>query len=231
MKDVRKLAYDLAEKNKLPHDFSHKRQMAGRYWLQGFLRRNPTISFRKPEATSIARARGFNNPSVNNFYDLLQKTLDAKHYPPNRIFNADETGVNTVPPKKLKIVARKGKRQVGSITSAERGVQTTIVMCMSATGQHLPPYVIFPRVRMHDSLKKVAPNGTKFNCNPSGYMTSEIFPDWFDHFIENTNPSETNPALLIIDGHSSHKGLAFGEKALANFVDVIVLPPHCSHKM
>lgn len=102
---------------------------------------------------------------------------------------------------------------------------------MSATGQHLPPYVIFPRVRMHDSLKKGAPNGTKFNCNPSGYMTSEIFPDWFDHFIENTNPSETNPALLIIDGHSSHKGLAFGEKALANFVDVIVLPPHCSHKM
>lgn len=126
----------------------------------------------------------------------------------------------------------KGKKQVGSITSGERGVLTTAIMCMSATGQHLPPFMIFPRVRMHDGLKKGAPNGTKFCCNPSGYVNSEILLDWLDHFIEHVNPSEDNPALLIIDGHSSHtKNLAFAARARANFIDILVLPPHCSNKM
>lgn len=45
-------------------------------------------------------------------------------------------------------------------------------------------------------------------------------------------PSEENPVLLIIDGHSSHtKNLAFTEKARANHETVLVLPPHCSNKL
>lgn len=109
-----------------------------------------------------------------------------------------------VPPKKRKIAALKGKKQVGGITSAERGVTTTAVMCMSAAGQHLPPFLIFARMRMHDALKKGAPCGSKFACNQSGYMTVDIFNDWFDHFLEHVRPSEDQPALLIIDGHFSH---------------------------
>ena len=105
-------------------------------------------------------------------------------------------------------------------------------MCMPAAGQHLPPFLIFARVRIHDALKNGAPCGSKFACNSSGYMTVEIFNDWFDHFLDNVQPSEDKPALLIIDGHSSHtKNLAFTEKARANFVSVLVLPPHCSNKM
>lgn len=85
---------------------------------------------------------------------------------------------------------------------------------------------------MHDALKKGAPCGSKFACNPSGYMTVAIFNDWFDHFLEHVKPSEDKPALLIIDGHSSHtKNLPFTQKARANFVTVLVLPPHCSNKM
>ncbi|XP_065082560.1 uncharacterized protein LOC135704950 [Ochlerotatus camptorhynchus] len=232
MTDVQKLAYVLAEKNGIPHSFNRKKQLAGRDWLHGFLKRNPTLSFRKPEATSTARARGFNKPSVNAFFDMLEATLTDKGFPPSRIYNADETGISTVPPKKQKIAAKKGKKQVGSITSADRGDTTSVVMCMSAAGHHLPPYVIFARARMHESLKKGAPSGTKFSCNPSGYMTADIFLDWFEHFLENVHPTVSNPVLLIIDGHSSHtKNLAFAERARANFVTVLVLPPHCSNKM
>lgn len=96
MKDVRKLAFDLAEKNHLKHSFNKEKGLAGRDWLRGFLKRNPTLSFRKPEATSIARARGFNRTSVNAFFDMLDNTTNNQHFPPSRIFNADETGVSTV---------------------------------------------------------------------------------------------------------------------------------------
>ncbi|XP_055630392.1 uncharacterized protein LOC129771092 [Toxorhynchites rutilus septentrionalis] len=105
-------------------------------------------------------------------------------------------------------------------------------MCMSTTGQHLPPFFIFIRMRMHEAFKKGASRGSKFACNASGYMTVEIFDEWFNHFLEHVKPSEDSPALLIIDGHSSHtKNLAFTEKARANFVKVLVLPPHTSNKL
>ncbi|XP_053685729.1 uncharacterized protein LOC128735260 [Sabethes cyaneus] len=229
MRDVKELAFELAERNNLPHPFNKALRMAGQDWLNGFLLRNPKISFRKPEATSAARARGFNKPSVTKYFDLLKAIMQHTRFEPTRIYNADKTAV---PPKKRRIAALKGKNQVGSITSAERGETITAVLCMSAAGHHLPPFLIFPRVRMHEALKKGAPVGTEFSCNPSGYMTVELFNIWFDHFLKYTRPSEDSPVLLIIDGHSSHtKNLMFSEKARANHVTVVVLPPHCSHKL
>ena len=115
---------------------------------------------------------------------------------------------------------------MGSISSAERGETTSVMMCMSATGKYVPPFMIFPRARMNEALKRGAPAGTKFRCNASGYMTTEVFLDWFDHFLEYAKPSKETPVLLIIDGHSSHtKNLAFAEKARNSFVTVLVLPP------
>ncbi|OWR47657.1 Tigger transposable element-derived protein 1 [Danaus plexippus plexippus] len=60
--DLRKLAYDLAERNNLYHNFDHDTKMAGRCWLEFFLKRNLDLSFRKPEATSAARAASPENP-------------------------------------------------------------------------------------------------------------------------------------------------------------------------
>lgn len=137
-----------------------------------------------------------------------------------------------VPPNKKKIAALKGKKQVGIISSAERGETTTVVMSMSASGHYLPPFVIFPRTRMHDGLKHGAPSGTKFGCNPSGYMTAEMFNTYFDHFLEQAHASETDPILLLLDGHSSHtKNLAVTEKARKYNVTILSLPPHCSNKL
>lgn len=96
MTDVRKLAYDLAEKNELQHPFSRTTKLAGKAWLSNFLKRNPKLAFRKPEATSAARARGFNKISVSAFYDLLEASLMNPKFTADRIFNADETGVCTV---------------------------------------------------------------------------------------------------------------------------------------
>lgn len=70
-KDLRSLAYDLAENNNIEHNFDRGTKLAGRYWLENFLKRNPDLSLRKPEATSAARASGFNEVSVGNFFKLL----------------------------------------------------------------------------------------------------------------------------------------------------------------
>ena len=44
-------------------------------------------------------------------------------------------------------------------------------------------------------------------------------------------PSADNRQLLIFDGHVSHKSLEVIELARKNHIELICLPPHCSHKM
>lgn len=60
------------------------------------------------------------------------------------IFNMDESAMTTVqvPPK---VFAKKGKRQVGAITSAERSIHATIVACINSGGSYVPPAIIFPK--------------------------------------------------------------------------------------
>lgn len=94
--DIREMAFELAEKNKLTHRFNRKARLAGWDWFYGFMERHPTISMRAPEGTSAARARAFNKPSVDRFYDVLENKLDATRYTPSQIYNVDETGVSTV---------------------------------------------------------------------------------------------------------------------------------------
>ena len=58
----------------------------------------------------------------------------------------DETGVTTVL-KPDRIIGRSGTKQLGAITSAKRGTLITIVGSISANGNSIPPYFIFPRVK------------------------------------------------------------------------------------
>uniref|UniRef100_A0A8D9EKN5 HTH CENPB-type domain-containing protein n=1 Tax=Cacopsylla melanoneura TaxID=428564 RepID=A0A8D9EKN5_9HEMI len=71
LEDLRRLAYNLAESNNIKHPFNEEKKKAGKSWLYGFLKRNPQISLRSPEKTSLARAKGFNRTAVGKFFDLL----------------------------------------------------------------------------------------------------------------------------------------------------------------
>ncbi|GLV46263.1 hypothetical protein CBL_12340 [Carabus blaptoides fortunei] len=222
----------IASRNGLTHPFSRETELAGKDWLLGFRKRHPELSLRSPEATSIARARAFNRPVVKNFFSLLSTVLNKTAFLPHRIFNVDETSISTVAGKNCKTLAKKGRKQVGRVVSAERGVSTTDVICMSAGGSYVPPMLIFSRKRMKEELKDGAPPGTTFVCNDSGWMNLDVFAEWFDHFLHHVKPTAEDPALLILDGHLSHtKNVNVIEKARSNFVTMLCLPPHTTHKL
>lgn len=231
-RDLRSLAFQLAEKNKLEHPFNVDKKLAGEDWLQGFLSRHPDLSLRSPEATSAARSRAFNEANVQKFFDLLKGELDKHSFQPHRIYNVDETSIGTVPTRNRKIIARKGQRQVGRFTSADRGQNVTAVICMSAGGNFVPPMIIFPRQRMKAELTDGAPPGTVFSCNVSGWMMLDVFVQWFDHFLSHAKPTENDPVLLILDGHLAHtRNLDVIDKARENNVTILCLPPHSTHRM
>lgn len=65
--ELRRLVFEYGEKNGIPHQFNKSAKLAGQDWLNGFLKRNPRISVRKPEATSMSRITAFNKQEVNLF--------------------------------------------------------------------------------------------------------------------------------------------------------------------
>ena len=55
------------------------------------------------------------------------------------------------------MIAGKGVKQVGQVTSAERGILVTMVSCINALGNSISPFLIFPRVhlKVHKQVPKV----------------------------------------------------------------------------
>jgi hypothetical protein len=151
---------------------------------------------------------------VFGFFDILEKIVDDNNLTATKIFNVDESGFSTVQKKNQKILARKGKSQVGVIASGERGVNTTMVVCTSAAGQYVAPMIIFKRKRMVTELGLGAPPGCIVQISDTGYSISELFLIWLKEFIKVVKPSKEDKVLLLLDGHTSHsKNLAAIELA------------------
>lgn len=232
MKDCRYLAFQLAEKNNIQHPFNKDTQMAGEGWMKSFMSRHPNLTLRKPEATSGARAMGFNQPSVKKFFDLLKGIIDQFKLTPDRIYNSDETGISVNPKGHSKIIATKGKRQVGALKSAERGDNVSVELCFSAAGVYMPPMLIFPRKRIQKEFELGLPPGSWAEVNETGWMNSELFLKWLKMFVQFTKASKDNVVLLIFDGHSTHtKSMPLIDYARDNGVIMLCLPPHCSHRL
>ncbi|XP_041356358.1 uncharacterized protein LOC121373696 [Gigantopelta aegis] len=229
--ETRQLAFQYAKKNKkhIPSQWETNAR-AGEDWFYGFMARHPLLSIRKPEATSMSRATSFNKKNVGDFFDNLENVMLRYQFEPQSIYNCDETGLTTVhkPPT---VVACKGAKQVGQVTSAERGTLVTMNVAVNAQGNSIPPFLIFPRVHYKDFMIKNAPPGTVGVAHNSGWMTTENFEIWLDHFIKHRRCSLENPVLLLMDNHDSHISINILDMAKANGITLLTFPPHCSHKL
>lgn len=227
--DLRKIVYKYAELNNIKNNFDTNSKTAGMDWVQGFMRRNPSVSLRKAEATSLNRVSAFNKEEITLFYNLLGNLMEKHKFTPNNIYNADETGVTTVTDPG-KVLAEKGQRRVGAVTSSERGKNITVMCAMSAAGNFIPPMFIFPRQRMTQLLEKDGPSGAMYTNSKNGWINEDIFVEWLKHFAAYAKPTQESPVLLILDNHSSHISLPAFNFCKKNHIVMISIPPHSSHR-
>lgn len=227
--DVRRLAFQFCEKNSVPNNlFNDEKGMAGWDWYRGFMRRHPELAVRQAQNISHARAQCMNRPVVNGFFDMYENEVNslAMRTSPHCLFNADETGVQ-MHLRPAKVLAAKGNKSVLQVTNAERGENVTVMACCSASGYYVPPMVIFKGKRKKPEFADGMPPGTLVVMSESGYISSELFLKWLEHFQAHRPAGN---AVLIIDGHASHvKSVAVLDYASANQITMICLPPHTTH--
>lgn len=229
--NTKTLAYQYAKMNRKSYPKNWDRnEAAGSDWLRGFMERNPVLSLRTPEATSLSRSTSFNKHTVGVFFDKLREVLAREQFPPSSIWNVDESGLTTVH-KPGKIIAEKGVKQVGKVTSGERGSLVTICVAVNASGNHIPPFLIFPRVNWQDRMLHGAPPETSGCTHPSGWMTAASFLLFLKHFVKYTKCSVEDKQLLIMDNHDSHISVDGVNYAKNNGTVLLTIPPHTSHKL
>ena len=139
----------------------------------------------------------------------------------------DETGVTQRPDR---IIARRGKKQIGAITSQERRSRHHCCSCKCNRQQRAPMF-IFPRKKFQDHFIRDGPPGCCGRANGSGWMQEPDFVFFMQHFIKHARPNRDHPVLLTLDNHGSHMSIEVLNLCKENGVVLLSFPPHTSHKL
>ena len=101
-------------------------------------------------------------------------------------------------------VTLKGQKHAQVLTSGQKK-QITVLACGNAAGYVIPPLVIFSRKTLNPELTVQEVPGTMYGLSDSGWMTSDIFENWFTHQSSSifSVPEVQAQALKIILKHQA----------------------------
>ena len=197
-------------------------------WWDRFKQRHHHLSLRAGESLAYKRAIVTNPEVIRNYFDQLESVLEENHLlqAPTSIYNADESGMSLQPCVGRRIAVR-GQKHINVINAGNKG-QVTVLACVNASGQSLPPMVIFKRKSLNESLIKGEVPNTIYGLSDSGWMDGDLFFKWFhSHFLKHI-PS-CRPILLLLDGHLSHYNPDMIKEAARNGIILFCLPPNTTH--
>ena len=149
---------------------------------------------------------------------------------PRNIYNIDETGLTNVPSTTQRVIAQKGSKNVATIQVGERGVLTTVISCISASGNLHPPFFVLKGERIAADFKNIVPESFGYASTKSGYIDKSSFVNFLIHFNKHRE-NKNMVAYIFLDGHSTHHCHETLTYCSANQIELICIPPHTSHRL
>ncbi|KAJ8886511.1 hypothetical protein PR048_012722 [Dryococelus australis] len=224
---VQELAYKLAKTEGREHLMSDKTEVASKWWWNSYKERYG-LSLRILENLSAYRASMSNATMINNYFEKVNHLLTTLGIKDNasHFWNVHETGLRYVV-KPNKIMTEIGKCFVNKRVYADRAEMHTLVGCICADGTWIPPFVIFKGVWWNDNLSEGSLANSRTRLSPKGWITSELFLEWFQFFIHSIPPNR--PVVLFMDSHSSHITPEVIELAHEQDIFLLTFPSHTSH--
>ena len=178
----------------------------------------------------MVRARASTTNLVDHyFYKVLKPVLDQLKLNdrPSQIYNADESFV-CLSGGPSTVLAKRGCKAPQRIIGGSGRENITVHCCFSASGQYVPPYIVYAGKKLMFAHTQGGPIGARYGVSPSGWMTQKTFIDWFKSSFVPSLPHE-RPVILILDGHDSHVTYELRVLAMENDVHLVKLPSHLTH--
>ena len=93
-------------------------------------------------------------------------------------------------------------------------------------GEAMDSLIIFKGKNLQSTwLGKESLKDMYYGVSENSWITTSIFHDWFQRFVCKV---EVRPILLLFDGHLTHLSSATVELALAENINLVKLPVHCT---
>lgn len=225
--ELRRIAFQFAEKNNIPHRFNKESRLAGYNWYVNFMRRQRLQEIQAADPlNNISTQDASSSCKSKTFPEMLADLYQFYKYPPNRIYNLNETASISIPSMISKIVCESDK-------SGLQNEFITLINCCNAAGNFVPPLMIYPASEKDPEFINGCPKGTEIACHPSGCIKSKIFyPTWFNHFVDYAKPTKEDPILLLLNVHAEHaKNLDFIKKAREINIHILNIPYKVVHPL
>jgi len=129
----------------------------------------------------------------------IREQLEA--YPPDRIYNMDETGLfyRCIPNRAYVQAGR--RRQARGTRAMKAKDRVTLVLACNATGTHKIPVVMIVKAKQPLCFKpprQACP--LRYFSQPSAWMDGDVFKSWFETvFLPAVRARTTLPVALICD--------------------------------
>ncbi|CAF4565720.1 unnamed protein product, partial [Rotaria magnacalcarata] len=145
---------------------------------------------------------------------------------PEAIWNVDESGFGDDPGKRSVIIKRDSKYAISSQPGTGKSY-TTVIMCTSASGEKLPPYIIYRSMKLWSTwIPKNGYPGARYNATLSGWVEEEVFYDWFVNQFLPAVAHIKRRLIIFFDGHRAHISTRIVKKAMQNGIELECLPAH-----
>ena len=182
----------------------------------------------------MARAKELCAENIEMFYKNLED-LYAKHqYPPEHIWNCDESGAQAGRNGGGRVWAKRGSRSIHSVVPNDHE-WLTVLTYVNAAGHNIPGFYIFKGKRIRRNYIIHCEDGVAMAMQSEAWMTQFLFSNWITHFVNCLSTkgriSCERRHLLIVDGHNSHVTLDVVMKAMDVGLDLLTLPSHTTHRL
>lgn len=175
--------------------------------------------------------------TLEEYFQNLENIV--KDVPSSNIFNYDKSNLSDDPGKK-RYIYRRGVKYPEKIINYSKSC-ISIMVCGSADGVLLPPYVIYKSTHLYDTWKEKGPcgppccsqpccsRGVRYNRTTSGWIDSVTFRDWFMTCFLLHAKRLNGRKVMIGDNLSSHIDGDILRLCQENDIAFVCLVPNSTH--
>ena len=207
----------------------------GDSWVQRFIHRHFELETACSQTIEAARIQEVTKEGLDRWFNEFEKTIKEKNIRIEDMYNMDETGFGIgVVQASYVIINKESKKRYHAHPGRQEWA--SVVECICADGESLPPFLILKGEKVTSSWIPTAALDLNwhFGASQKGWTTNEHGFQWLVRVFnpitrQKLGDNKDRTRLLICDGHDSHISAKFVAHCIENNIYLFLLLPHSSH--